>query len=137
MNKPIGFPKAQGLYDPELEKDSCGVGFVAHVKGKPSHQIVLDADEILRNMDHRGACGCESNTGDGAGILTGLPLKFLKKVAKADLNVDLPEAGKFAAGNIFLPKDAGERAHCKKVIDELVAKHGQKLLGLATCSCRS
>lgn len=129
MNKPIGFPQAQGLYDPSLEKDSCGVGFVAHVKGKPSHQIVLDADEILRNMDHRGACGCESNTGDGAGILTGLPLKFLRKVAKADLNVDLPEAGKFAAGNIFLPKDAAEREHCKKVINELVAKHGQKLLG--------
>ena len=129
MNKPIGFPPAQGLYDPSLEKDSCGVGFVANIKGKPSHQIVLDADEILRNMDHRGACGCESNTGDGAGILTGLPHTFLRRVAKQDLGIELPEAGKFAAGIIFLPKEASEREHCKKVVNELIAKHGQKLLG--------
>ncbi len=129
MNEPIGFPPAQGLYDPSLEKDSCGVGFVAHVKGQPSHQIVLDADEILRNMDHRGACGCEANTGDGAGILTGLPHKFLRKVAKQDLGIDLPEAGQFAAGLIFLPKDQLERDHCKKTVNALVAKHGQKLLG--------
>ncbi len=67
MNAPIGFPEKQGLYDPSLEKDSLCVGFVAHVKGKASHQIVLDADQILRNMNHRGACGCEANTGDGAG----------------------------------------------------------------------
>ncbi|MBT6450287.1 MAG: hypothetical protein HOK62_06185, partial [Verrucomicrobiales bacterium] len=73
-NKPqFGFPKKQGLYDPANEKDSCGVGFVAHVKGVPSHQIVLDAIQMLKNMDHRGACGCEANTGDGSGILTGLP----------------------------------------------------------------
>ncbi|MDZ4850927.1 MAG: glutamate synthase large subunit [Pirellulaceae bacterium] len=129
MNKPHGLPIAQGLYDPSLEKDSCGVGFVAHVKGKPSHQIVLDADEILRNMDHRGACGCEANTGDGAGILTGLPHKFLRKVAKRDLKTELPAAGQFAAGIIFLPKDAKEREHCKKTVNALIAKHGQKLIG--------
>ena len=80
MNNPFGFPTAQGLYDPSLEKDSCGVGFVAHVKGKPSHQIVMDADEILRNMDHRGACGCESNTGNGAGILTAYRTNFFAKL---------------------------------------------------------
>jgi len=129
MNTSFGFPEAQGLYDPSLEKDSCGVGFVAHVKGKPSHQIVWDADQILRNMDHRGACGCESNTGDGAGILTGLPLKFMAKVAKESFRVDLPEAGKFAAGNIFLPTDETEREHCRSVIGELIKKHGQKLIG--------
>lgn len=129
MNTSFGFPEAQGLYDPSLEKDSCGVGFVAHIKGKPSHQIVLDADQILRNMDHRGACGCESNTGDGAGILTGLPVKFMAKVAKDNFGIDLPEAGKFAAGNIFLPKDETEREHCRKVIGELIVKHGQKLIG--------
>ncbi|MFN9627879.1 MAG: hypothetical protein ACK6AT_16625, partial [Planctomycetota bacterium] len=61
MNTPYGFPQKQGLYDPEFEKDSCGVGFVANVKGVPSHQIVVDADTILKNMDHRGACGCEQN----------------------------------------------------------------------------
>ena len=77
-----GFPKKQGLYDPANEKDSCGVGFVAHMKGEPSHQMVLDAEEMLRNMDHRGACGCEANTGDGAGMMTALPHSFLIKVAK-------------------------------------------------------
>ena len=81
----IGFPKKQGLYDPANEKDSCGVGFVANVKGVPSHQIVLDAYQMLKNMDHRGACGCEANTGDGAGMLTALPHEFLRKVAKTDL----------------------------------------------------
>ena len=70
-------PPKQGLYDPAFEHDSCGVGFVAHVKGKRSHQILIDAEEVLRNMDHRGACGCEPNTGDGAGILTALPHEFL------------------------------------------------------------
>ncbi|MEO1972105.1 MAG: hypothetical protein ABGX07_11145, partial [Pirellulaceae bacterium] len=83
----IGFPEKQGLYDPANEKDSCGVGFVAHIKGHRSHQIILDADEVLRNMDHRGACGCEANTGDGAGILTALPYEFLAKVSKAELGV--------------------------------------------------
>ena len=72
-----GFPEKQGLYDPALEKDSCGVGFIAHIKGVASHQNVLDADQILKAMDHRGACGCESNTGDGAGMLTALPHEFL------------------------------------------------------------
>ena len=64
----MGFPEAQGLYDARNEHDSCGVGFVAHIKGKRSHQILIDAEEVLRNMDHRGACGCEPNTGDGAGV---------------------------------------------------------------------
>jgi glutamate synthase (NADPH/NADH) large chain len=129
MKNAIGFPSAHGLYDPSLEKDSCGVGFVAHIKGVPSHQIVLDADEILRNMDHRGACGCEANTGDGAGILTGLPHDFLRKVARNDLGIELPPAGQFAAGLIFLPKDAAERAHCKRTVEGLIAQYGQKFLG--------
>ena len=65
-----GYPEKQGLYDPANEKENCGVGFVAHIKGERNHQIVLDAYDILLAMDHRGACGCESNTGDGAGIMT-------------------------------------------------------------------
>ena len=100
MNVPFGFPEKQGLYDPNLEKDSCGVGFVANVKGKPSHQIVVDADTILKNMDHRGACGCEQNTGDGAGILVGLPDGFLRRVAKEEFHVDLPAKGLYAAGTV-------------------------------------
>ena len=76
------FPKKQGLYDPAYEKDSCGLGFVANINGIPSRQIVLDAYDMLRNMDHRGACGCEENTGDGSGILTGLPISFLNHLSK-------------------------------------------------------
>ena len=87
-----GAPEASGLYDPRNEHDNCGVGFVAHIKGERSRQIVDDADRILRHMDHRGACGCESNTGDGAGMLTALPHKFLTRVARSDIGVDLPEA---------------------------------------------
>jgi len=74
---PMLRPGKHGLYDPANEKENCGVGFVAHVKGQRSHQIVLDALQVLIAMDHRGACGCESNTGDGAGILTALPHEFL------------------------------------------------------------
>ncbi|TWT83986.1 Ferredoxin-dependent glutamate synthase 1 [Planctomycetes bacterium CA13] len=132
LDKNIGsfhLPPAQGLYDPKHEKDSCGVGFIAHIKGKPSHQIVLDADQILQAMDHRGACGCEPNTGDGSGIMVGLPHKFLRKVAKADLGVELPEPGQFAAGLVFLPTDGKERAYCKETIESLIAESGQKLIG--------
>ncbi|MCH1495991.1 MAG: glutamate synthase subunit alpha, partial [Rubripirellula sp.] len=122
-------PAAQGLYDPELEKDACGVGFIAHIKGEPSHQNVLDADTILIAMDHRGACGCEPNTGDGCGMMCGLPHKFLKKVAKQDLGVDLPEPGQFAAGLVFLPQDEAERNECKATVEQLIAAEGQTLIG--------
>ncbi len=127
--QPFTLPPKQGLYDPANEHDSCGVGFVAHIKGEPSHQILLDAEEILRNMDHRGACGCEANTGDGAGMLTALPHAFLQKVVKADLGVELPSPGAFAVGNVFLPQIDTEREKCKAVFAELVAQQGQKLLG--------
>ena len=129
MNAPFGFPEKQGLYDPELEKDSCGVGFVANIKGIPSHQIVVDADTILVNMDHRGACGCESNTGDGAGILVGMPDKFVRRVCKSDFGVELPPAGQYSVGNIFLPKNVVEREYCKKELNRLIAAEGQTLLG--------
>ncbi|MEO1615988.1 MAG: glutamate synthase large subunit, partial [Planctomycetota bacterium] len=118
-------PPAQGLYDPSLEKDACGVGFIAHIKGHPSHQNVIDADEILCAMDHRGACGCEPNTGDGCGMLCALPHEFLARVAKEDLGVELPEPDRFAAGLVFLPQDDSERAHCKATIEKLIAERGQ------------
>jgi glutamate synthase (NADPH/NADH) large chain len=125
----FGFPARQGLYDPANERDSCGVGFVAHIKGQRSHQMVLDADHILRRMNHRGACGCEANTGDGAGILTALPHEFLTQVAKTDLGQDLPAPGRFAAGLVFLPTIAAERAKCKAVVERVVAEQGQRLVG--------
>ncbi|MCB9617758.1 MAG: glutamate synthase subunit alpha, partial [Sandaracinus sp.] len=121
-----------GLYDPAFEHDACGVGFVADIRGRRSHQIVLDADQVLRNMDHRGACGCEANTGDGAGILTALPHEFLREVAKEELGLDLPAPGRFAAGNVFLPTDPKERAHAKRTFERIIAEQGQTFLGWRT-----
>jgi glutamate synthase (NADPH/NADH) large chain len=125
----FGFPPKQGLYDPAQEKDSCGVGFVANIKGKPSHQIMLDAYHLNSRMDHRGGCGFEANTGDGAGILMALPHTFFGKIADKAFGVSLPEAGQYAVGNIFLPQDDAERALCREVIDQVVADEGQKLIG--------
>ena len=127
--RPIGFPKKHGLYDPANEKDSCGVGFVANVKGEPSHQIVLDAIQMLKNMDHRGACGCEANTGDGSGILTGLPWGFLDKVARGELGVKLPAKGRFGAGLVFLPRIEAERAKCIAIVEAIITEQGQTCLG--------
>ena len=121
MNQPnrTGLPTKQGLYDPAFEKDSCGVGFVAHIKGQRSHQIVADAHTVLLNMDHRGACGCEPNTGDGAGILTALPYEFLEKVAREELHTSLPEPGSYGAGIVFLPTDSRERETCKRAVESI------------------
>ncbi len=129
MTAPHGLPPAQGLYDPRLERDSCGVGFVADVRGRASHQLVLDALTVLRNMAHRGATGSEPNSGDGAGILTGLPHALLSRVARADLGVTLPEPGAYAAGNVFLPTDPDERAHCKRTLERIAEEQGQRVLG--------
>src|ERR1700679_2355511 len=90
----ISAPPAQGLYDPQFEHDACGLGFVVHMKGKKSHQLVTDALKILVNLDHRGACGCEANTGDGAGILIQLPHEFLTAEA-ARLGFTLPAHGQY------------------------------------------
>jgi glutamate synthase (NADPH/NADH) large chain len=130
--KRFGYPARQGLYDPANEKENCGVGFVANIKGKPSHQIVLDADHVLRRMVHRGACGCETNTGDGAGIMTSLPHAFMVRVAREDLGVELPEPGRYAAGNMFLPVDDAERARCKDMVGSMIEKQGLQLIGWRT-----
>ena len=124
-----GLPPAHGLYRPDQEHDSCGVGFVAHIKGQRSHQILRDADHLLCRMDHHGARGAEPNTGDGAGILTALPQEFLAKVAKQQFGIQLPAAGRFAAGLVFLPTDEGERQRCKAVVAEICAEEGQSLVG--------
>ena len=124
-----GLPEKHGLYDPANEKDACGVGFVAQIKGVASHQIVKDANRILCNMDHRGARGSETNTGDGAGMLTAVPDKLLRRAAKEELGIDLPEPGKYGVGNIFLPTDDEERAYCKAAFLKAVEAQGQRFLG--------
>ncbi len=129
MNMQHGLPEKYGLYDPANEKDACGVGFVAQIKGVASHQIIKDANRILCNMDHRGARGSEANTGDGAGMLTAVPDKLLRRAAKEDLGIDLPERGKYGVGNIFLPTDEKERAYCKEAFTRAIEAQGQRLLG--------
>ena len=121
-------PPAQGLYDPSNEHDACGVGFVAHIKGQPSHGIVRQALQILINLQHRGACGCEVNTGDGAGILIGMPDRFLRAEA-AKLGLALPPPGGYGAGLVFLPKDPAHRAAIEALFEAVVAEEGQQVLG--------
>jgi glutamate synthase (NADPH/NADH) large chain len=121
-------PTAQGLYDPQHEKAACGVGFVVHLKGQPSHSIVAQGLQLLRNLEHRGACGCEVNTGDGAGILVQMPDRFLRKVT-APLGITLPAAGAYGAGLVFLPHDAAQRAAIVARFEEIVREEGQTVLG--------
>ncbi len=128
---PLRPPARQGLYDPRFEREACGVGFVVNVKGRKSHAIVQQALEVLLNLDHRGACGCEANTGDGAGILIQPPHEFLKLVA-SEGGVCLPSPEEYAVGMVFLPPDAAQRAECQKVFEQIVAEEGQRLLGWRT-----
>ena len=124
----FGFPEKRGLYDPAMEKDSCGVGFVANIKGIPSHEIMLDAYHLNSRMDHRGGCGFESNTGDGAGILMALPFSFFQQIGLENFNTELKE-GNFAVGNIFLPQDETERKFCEETIARIIDEEGQQFIG--------
>ena len=121
-------PEQQGLYDPSTEHDACGLGFVAHMKGQKSHKIIDDALTILRNLIHRGACGCEENTGDGVGILIQKPHKFFKRVC-ADIDIELPETDSYGAGMVFLPTDAAQAKQCQGIIERIIKEEGQQLLG--------
>ena len=127
MNIP-GFPNRQGLYDPQHEKDSCGIGFVVNIKGKKSHDIVRKGLQVLENLTHRGAQGADSHTGDGAGILLQIPHEFLKRVA-GDTGVVLPEVGEYGVGQLFLPPTTDSRRLCEKVFTEIIAEEGLRLLG--------
>lgn len=121
-------PTSQGLYDPQFEHDSCGVGFIVQMKGKQSHDIIEQGLTILLNLDHRGACGCEKNTGDGAGILIQIPHKFLTKVAAAN-NINLPEVGKYGVGMIYASPDANIRAQSRQIFEQIVKEEGQEVIG--------
>ncbi|HKT81278.1 MAG TPA: hypothetical protein VJP86_13720, partial [Vicinamibacterales bacterium] len=120
-----GLPPASGLYDPQHEHDACGVGFVVDIKGRKSHAIVSQALQVLKNLAHRGACGCEVNTGDGAGILIQMPDAFLRQVAPAAL----PAAGDYGVGLVFLPHDKTDRAAIERIASDIVSEEGQRLLG--------
>ena len=122
------YPNDAGLYNHRNEKDSCGVGLIAHIKGEPSHQIIVDANQILVRMGHRSGCGCEANTGDGAGMLTAVPHDFLVRTA-TEIGIDLPDRGRYATGLIFLPSNTAAREQAKAVVNEITAIQGQRLLG--------
>jgi glutamate synthase (NADPH) large chain len=126
--KTIGIPKKQGLYDPSFEHDACGVGFVAHIKGKKSHDIVQQALTILANLDHRGAVGCEHNTGDGAGILLQMPDAFLRKVC-APLGIRLPEPGEYGVAMLFTSPKATERNSARHIMERIIAEEGVQIIG--------
>src|SRR5574341_50453 len=127
MNLP-GWPEKQGLYDPRFEHDACGVGFVVNIKGVRSHEIVEQALTVLENLDHRGACGCEENTGDGAGILMQIPHAFLQD-ACTGLGFQLPDPGEYGVGMIFLPDERKLRQRCEKTLEKIIASEGQRVLG--------
>ena len=122
-------PQPTGLYDPKFEKDACGVGFICDIKGRASRGIMTDANHMNCCMVHRGGLGYEKNTGDGAGILTSLPDEFLRRVFRETHGADLPNRGSFGLGNVFLPQDESERAHCIAVFEEAVADACQTMLG--------
>ena len=127
MNIP-GLPSKQGLYDPRNEKDGCGIGFVASIKGHKSHGIVKQGLQVLENLYHRGAQGCDPCTGDGAGILLQVPHEFLRRAA-ADARVKLPSAGEYGVGMVFLPPDAASRKQCEGLVEKIVAEEQVRLLG--------
>jgi glutamate synthase (ferredoxin) len=124
MNHPQ--PSPQGLYDPQFEHDACGVGFIVHMKGQKSHDIVAQGLTILTNLEHRGACGCEANTGDGAGILLQVPHQFLKKVTTG---FSLPEAGAYGVGMIYSSPDPVARLRGRQAFEQVVTEEGLQVLG--------
>jgi glutamate synthase (ferredoxin) len=123
-----GQPPAQGLYDPQHEHDACGVGFVVNIKGQKSHTIVRQGLLVLINLLHRGACGCEPNTGDGAGILLQMPDKFLRREC-GRLGIPLPPAKDYACGLVFLPRDPVQCEKVQVLLHAIIEEEGQRMLG--------
>ncbi len=121
-------PPTEGLYDPAYEHDACGVAFVVDIKGRKSHKIIDNALTILKNLLHRGACGCEENTGDGVGILIQKPHKFFQRVC-ADIGIVLPESESYGAGMVFLPVDQTQSKRCQEIFKQIIEEEGQQLLG--------
>jgi glutamate synthase (NADPH/NADH) large chain len=118
----------QGLYDPSFEHDACGIGFVANIKGHKSHQYISDALTVLENMEHRGACGCENNTGDGAGIMLQMPHEFFFDEC-INLGIQLPAYGKYGVGFLFFSKEIRVREECRDIFNRAAEKLGLEILG--------
>jgi len=121
-------PPKQGLYDPSHEHDACGVGFIVHIKGQKSHDLIIQGLEILNNLTHRGAVGADPLAGDGAGILIQTPDIFLREEC-ANTGITLPPLGEYGVGMLFLPRQETTRAACQNIIHEVVTAEGQTLLG--------
>ena len=121
-------PPKQGLYDPQFEHDACGVGFVVDIAGRKSNEIVRRSLQVLVNLQHRGAKGCEANTGDGAGLLIQIPHDFLKAECKK-LGIELPTPGNYGVGSVFLPRDSYTQRWCKEIVEAAITRAGQKVLG--------
>jgi glutamate synthase domain-containing protein 2/glutamate synthase domain-containing protein 1/glutamate synthase domain-containing protein 3 len=127
----LGLPPKQGLYDPQFEHDACGVGFVVDMHGRKSHKILRQAIQVLVNLDHRGACGAETNTGDGAGILLQMPHKFFQIECEKE-GITLPAPGEYGCGLVFMPRDATLRRRIEERFGDIVESEGQVLLGWRT-----
>jgi glutamate synthase domain-containing protein 2/glutamate synthase domain-containing protein 1/glutamate synthase domain-containing protein 3 len=123
-----GLPAQQGLYDPRNERDACGIGFIVNIKGEPSHDIISKGIQILVNLTHRGACGCDPETGDGAGILIQIPHKFFRKEC-ARLGITLPPPGEYGVGMVFLPVEPTQRLLCEGILERITAEEGLTVLG--------
>jgi len=130
MNNPLPFtpPQKQGLYDPRYEHDSCGIGFVAQIKGIRSHSIVQKGLQILDNLSHRGAAGCDPCTGDGAGILIQIPHSLFRKVT-TEIGLSLPDATQYGVGMVFLPQETSDRAACEALLEQITREEGLALIG--------
>ena len=121
------YPERQGLYDPCLEHDSCGVGFVVDMHNRAPHEIVLQGLELMCNLDHRGALGADPETGDGSGILMQIPHVFFAEECSA-LGFQLPDSGNYGVGTVFLPQQRENRYHCGSVIETtIIDKHSHIL----------
>ncbi len=123
-----GMPEAQGLYNPQNERDGCGIGFVANIKGQKSHKLIDQGLLVLKNLHHRGAQGCDPCTGDGAGLLSQIPHEFFHRVA-GEQGINLPAAGTYGVGMVFLPQDPKARQQCEALFESIVAEEGQEFLG--------
>jgi glutamate synthase (NADPH/NADH) large chain len=123
-----GLPPAQGLYDPRGEHDACGIGFVANIKGQKSHDIIVKGIQVLINLTHRGACGCDPETGDGAGVLIQIPHKFFTREC-AKLGFTLPPAGEYGVGMVFLPVEPHARLRTEGIVERIVVEEGLSVRG--------